>query len=1217
MSNADIFSVGFEVDTSALGQAKTTAEAFARALYDVQKAMQAEEAAARKAGDAERKKAEDARRAAEEARRAADPHLRLAEALGRIGQQAQGVSGHLGGLTQGFVGLGQTLGNGGTGLVGGVTNLAGGMGRLGGAMGGVAGGALAVGAGLVGVAGAVGALVVATAKQAEQFAILEARLKNIYGSASIAADTFRELTELAQRNGLTIEGTAESFLRLARNNEAIGLTRKQMLELTDAVQKLGRVSGASQGELQGGLMQFSQALAAGRLNGDELRSIMENLPELAKRIADGLGVSVGQLRAMGAEGQLTSEKIVAALRSQMDSINRDFEGLPDTSEQAFTRVGNAWDKLMANMGKAMNTSGLLTGLGNAGAAVIDAAAEAVAPETDMDRYKRLGQLRSDIYGFRQSGGILDNLRADGFTQTYEREGGDALFFSLRERIADEQAAAAAKDAADAGKAPYGAAAQVMQDVDKQSGDLKKITENINTLQKAYDAFQARPDLFEPQEVERLRRFPELIAALRIQLENTKNPLEDYISKTQRMADNLAKYGAGGASSLADEAKALVDSAAKAGVAVDMNEALAAVTSRRMVSTQQATEAMDADIAAQQRMIDAMGKGTQAQIDAEVATKALAYQMQNFGDDVGGPVQEAVRRYAEKLRELLTIQREAADAQRAYNSEVQLGIEQQITAAIRAGATAGEVARLRAELQQGLNFGDAIGGNAASVSVGGTSIPANLQSYFDKASAATGIPVALLAAVAQQESGFRFDAVSPTGARGIMQVLPSTAEDPGYGVAPISRDKLFDPEANIMFGAQYLRGRAESAGLDINNPADLRKLLRAYNGSDTPMGDKNYDDAVLGRLNGGARAVVAEADLTAERAAQRAAERIAALEKEAASLRAQAGAGSMSDAARLAREEQVRKAGESAETPEERRALEDAMRAKLAAQDDANVAARLRSIEAETKLMEKQAQLAKLPAREREIEIRVLEEVNRLKEQGIELEQAQIDTIRANITKQLADKEFADGARQQADAYVEVWQTAANGIGSALETAMSQALNNGKIEAGDILKGLVNDITMAIFRAYITRPLTEGIMSLIGAQGFVSDAAGTRMGYAHGGVLAFASGGVVNSPTLFPMARGAGLMGEAGPEAVLPLKRGADGKLGVGAGGGGGGTTVVVNDMRQAAGSEPVEVQESEGPDGQRMLQIMVRDEVRKQVRNGELDKEMRSAFGVQRQLTRR
>ncbi len=70
--------------------------------------------------------------------------------------------------------------------------------------------------------------------------------------------------------------------------------------------------------------------------------------------------------------------------------------------------------------------------------------------------------------------------------------------------------------------------------------------------------------------------------------------------------------------------------------------------------------------------------------------------------------------------------------------------------------------------------------------------------------------------------------------------------------------------------------------------------------------------------------------------------------------------------------------------------------------------------------------------------------------------------------------------------------------------------------------------------------------------------GGLFGFAQGGVVPFASGGVVSAPTFFPMGGNTGLMGEAGPEAILPLQRGADGRLGVAAGGSGGSVNVVFN-----------------------------------------------------------
>lgn len=104
--------------------------------------------------------------------------------------------------------------------------------------------------------------------------------------------------------------------------------------------------------------------------------------------------------------------------------------------------------------------------------------------------------------------------------------------------------------------------------------------------------------------------------------------------------------------------------------------------------------------------------------------------------------------------------------------------------------------------------------------------------------------------------------------------------------------------------------------------------------------------------------------------------------------------------------------------------------------------------------------------------------------------------------------------------------------------------------------------------------------LSGSWGFAKGAA-----FLDGRVTAFASGGIVNRPTLFPMASGAGLMGEAGPEAIMPLRRGAGGRLGVMAAGLGGGTTVIVNVHNN--GNNKVRTEESVGPGGMPQLDVFV------------------------------
>ena len=129
---------------------------------------------------------------------------------------------------------------------------------------------------------------------------------------------------------------------------------------------------------------------------------------------------------------------------------------------------------------------------------------------------------------------------------------------------------------------------------------------------------------------------------------------------------------------------------------------------------------------------------------------------------------------------------------------------------------------------------ALGGGAPPAALGGVAAaPADLMPHFQAASAATGVPVPLLVAQAKQESGFNPNATGAAGEVGIMQIKPSTAQQPGYGVLPADPASLRDPAKNIMFGAQYLAAR--SPGANWNDPAQRDAALGRYNGG----GDPNY------------------------------------------------------------------------------------------------------------------------------------------------------------------------------------------------------------------------------------------------------------------------------------------------------------------------------------------------------------------------------------------
>jgi soluble lytic murein transglycosylase-like protein len=127
-----------------------------------------------------------------------------------------------------------------------------------------------------------------------------------------------------------------------------------------------------------------------------------------------------------------------------------------------------------------------------------------------------------------------------------------------------------------------------------------------------------------------------------------------------------------------------------------------------------------------------------------------------------------------------------------------------------------------------------------------SVPAELLPVYKQAEAETGIPAGVLIAQHRQESNFDPNAVSKTGALGIGQVLPSTARDPGYGVAPISEADLRDPAKNILFSARYLAARGKALGQnDFSTPGAAAAALRAYNGNDDP----NYVQKISANFSG--------------------------------------------------------------------------------------------------------------------------------------------------------------------------------------------------------------------------------------------------------------------------------------------------------------------------------------------------------------------------------
>ncbi|MEH6784110.1 MAG: tape measure protein [Alcanivorax jadensis] len=174
----------------------------------------------------------------------------------------------------------------------------------------------------------------------DAYTSLNSRLLLVSDSQEEANATFKDAYQLAQETRQELGSTVELYARLARSTEELNLTDEERLAITRAINQSYVVSGASAQEAASSTLQLSQGLAAGALRGEELNSVLENSPRLARAIADGLGITIGELRKYGEEGKLTAEAVSRALLRSADDINSEFQQMPRTVGQAMQQLRN-------------------------------------------------------------------------------------------------------------------------------------------------------------------------------------------------------------------------------------------------------------------------------------------------------------------------------------------------------------------------------------------------------------------------------------------------------------------------------------------------------------------------------------------------------------------------------------------------------------------------------------------------------------------------------------------------------------------------------------------------------------------------------------------------------------------------------------------------------------------------------------------------------------
>jgi len=169
---------------------------------------------------------------------------------------------------------------------------------------------------------------------------IQNRLRTVTDTSEQLASVTDSLFQIANRTRSSFAGTAEVYARIGLSAKELGRSQQELLNFTESLNKAVILSGASSQEASAGLIQLSQGLASGALRGDELRSVLEQLPAVADVIAKHLGVTRGQLRQLGQEGALSAQIVLDAFKEARQELDERFAKTVPTVGQAFEVLQN-------------------------------------------------------------------------------------------------------------------------------------------------------------------------------------------------------------------------------------------------------------------------------------------------------------------------------------------------------------------------------------------------------------------------------------------------------------------------------------------------------------------------------------------------------------------------------------------------------------------------------------------------------------------------------------------------------------------------------------------------------------------------------------------------------------------------------------------------------------------------------------------------------------
>ncbi|HHK9583912.1 TPA: phage tail tape measure protein [Citrobacter braakii] len=245
---------------------------------------------------------------------------------------------------------------------------------------------------------------------ADEWSSVNARLKQASQSTDDFNQSQRSLMDISQRTGTAFSDNASLFARSAASMREYGYSSEEVLKVTEAISTGLKLSGASTSEASSVITQFSQALAQGVLRGEEFNSVNENGDRVIRALASGMGVARKDLKAMADAGQLTADKVVPALISQLGSLREEYNAMPQTVSAATTKIENAFMAWVGGANEASGVSRTLTGALNGIADNIDEVATAAGVLVAVGAARWFGDMASGA--FSATSGLLNAAKSE-------------------------------------------------------------------------------------------------------------------------------------------------------------------------------------------------------------------------------------------------------------------------------------------------------------------------------------------------------------------------------------------------------------------------------------------------------------------------------------------------------------------------------------------------------------------------------------------------------------------------------------------------------------------------------------------------------------------------------------------------------------------------------------------------------------------------------------